>query len=365
MGSLGFRRPQVPTAAETETATTPCTGLRLLGIFFARLVRRQNVTPQVEEFERHFLRIGLEVVVDVDCVVEESDRILRVEQPEISRHNVRVHLPQGSDAAHDPERPPVRRNHQVMILDDEIGHLRHRQIHRERLPRRPVVPRHVDGPFGRSIEHPGPDRILTDGPHEVVAGNPADDLRPRLSVVGGFPHVRAAVVVHEVPDPRDIGLARCIRRHLDRIDANEVGGIRRCHVGPRRRRGPSVSCDVHVPVIGAGPDHVGVVRRRGDGKDRRIGLHSGLILGDRTARSSHRRGVVACQVRADLDPTLTLGRRLPDLLRTRVDDSTVVLVEYDREGPLHPFAYVLGRLTHGVLGPDVDRSREARTVVVA
>ena len=251
-------------------------------------------------------------------------------------------------------------DHQVVVLDHQVRHLHHRQVQRQSLPPSAVVEGDVDGALRSRVEQPGARRVLAGRANEIVGGETADDTRPRLAVVVRPPYVGTAVVVHEIPYPGHVCLPRRGGRRLDRVDAHEIGSVRGGDVVPVEA---SVPGDVDEPVVGAGPDHIGVVVRGRDREDGGVRLNPRLVLGDRAARRTDRHGVGPGEVGAELLPALPFSSGLPDLLRPRVEHLGVVVGEHDGEGPLHPFDKVLRRLPHGVLGPDVDGPARPRAHV--
>ena len=352
----GLGRGLAAASTEAESATGRLLLLLVLVIFVVgRLERSEDFVVRAQELERYFLRVLSEVVVDVDRIVEAAHRILRIEEPEVGLRYLGRELAKEAHAPHDPEGPPMRRNDEVVILHDQVRDLRHGKIQGEGLPRVAVVPRDVNRTLRGRVEQPGTGGVFSHRAHEVVLWDALDDLGPRLAVVLRFPYVRAAIVVHEIPDAGHVRLARCVRGRLDGVDAHEVGRIGGCHVVPRRRRRTRVARDVDIAVVRAHPNDVGIMRRRSDREDRRIRLDTRLVFRDRTTGSTDSRRVTPGQIGADLCPALPLRGRLPDLLRAGIENATVVLVEDDGEGPLDPLTDVLGGLTHRVLGPHVDR----------
>ena len=96
----------------------------------------------------------LQVVVDHDAARHRPDRISRIEQHQRLFVIVASDLPQHRDVVEDVERPPVRADHQIVVLDLDPVHRRYRQIQTKRLPLRAVVERHVDAVLGAEEQQP-------------------------------------------------------------------------------------------------------------------------------------------------------------------------------------------------------------------
>ena len=180
----------------------------------------------------------------------------------------------------------------------------------------------------------------------------AGDRRPGVAVVVGAVDVRLEVVLL-IPVGGDVRRAGTERRRFDQADARELAEIFRRHVLPRRA---AVARHLHVPVVGAGPDEIGVFRRRRNREHGRVGLDAGVVLGDRTARRAHRLRIVARQVGADARPALAFVGGLPDVLRADVERARIGGREHDRERPLEALGDVSRRIAHRVVGMRVDRA---------
>src|SRR5262249_59319491 len=76
-----------------------------------------------------------------------------------------------------PERPALRRNNEVLVLDDEIGDRCRRQVELERLPVRAVVEGNVEARLRSRVEKASPRRILPNHAGENMLRDAADDLR--------------------------------------------------------------------------------------------------------------------------------------------------------------------------------------------
>ena len=85
-----------------------------------------------------------------------------------------------------------------------------------------------------------------------AARNAVGDRLPRLAVIGGLVDERVAVV-HLVEVDGQVGGARVVARRLDvadRAPRRQVGNVLR-HVRPGL---PAVARELHLAVVGAGPD---------------------------------------------------------------------------------------------------------------
>src|SRR5262249_14933884 len=122
-----------------------------------------------------------------------------------------------------------------------------------------------------------------------------------------------------------------MRRDFDHADACELGQILGRDVRPRLA---AITRELDVAIIAAGPDGKRIVRRRRDREDRCVGLDTGLVLCDRTARCAKRLRIVTGQVGTDLRPALALVRGSPEVLRADVQRLWTLAREHDRERPL-------------------------------
>ncbi len=98
------------------------------------LEAHEHASALVEDVQRDPLGVLREPVVDVHAVVEAPHRVLGIVEPHVGLGHRGRELAQDPDVAQDPERAPVRRDHEIVVRDDEIGDLRHGQVLRQRLP---------------------------------------------------------------------------------------------------------------------------------------------------------------------------------------------------------------------------------------
>ena len=157
----------------------------------------------------------------------------RVKECIFLRDLVRV-LPQRRDIIENPERASMGRNHQIVVLDDQIVHRRRRQIQLKRLPLRPIVERHVHPGLSPRIKQPALFRILAHHAHESIVWNSLRQLRPRLAVVAGLVNV-GMQIVELMPISRHVGRPRIMRRRINLADAAPLRHILRSDVRPRLR----------------------------------------------------------------------------------------------------------------------------------
>ena len=93
-------------------------------------------------------------------------------------------------------------------------------------------------------------------------------------------------------------------------------------------------------------------------------LDAGLISRDRSAGGTRGGRVGASQIGTDLLPRVAVVRRLPQLLRSRIQHVGIVVRKDDGECPLHALGEILRRLAHRILRPDVDHPQGTVRVVV-
>ena len=86
------------------------------------------------------------------------------EEVRVRRLHLRRDLLQRRDVVHDPEAAAVGRDHQVVevLLHDDAGHRRVRQIVLQRQPALSIVERHEDGVLEAEVQQAPPHRVLAD-----------------------------------------------------------------------------------------------------------------------------------------------------------------------------------------------------------
>ena len=115
-----------------------------------------------------------------------------------------VDLTECLDVVQDPERPAVRGNHQVALLnrepcDGSVGH-----VVGEIGPVGTVVERYVHTVFGTGVQQALSVRVLAEDSHEVTRRDPVDNLRPAGAVVVRPPRIRRPIV-HLVTNAGHVG----------------------------------------------------------------------------------------------------------------------------------------------------------------
>ncbi len=185
-------------------------------------------------------------------------------------------LAQRFDVVHDPERAAVRGDREIVAVHGEVANRGDRQIELQRLPRRAVVKRNVDAPFGAGIEHPAAPRILANGVDERALRNAADDEAPRCTAVVRLIDIRR-VIVEAVPVDRRI---RRLRIEVRSLDNSDFAPRRQClgrYVLPGAR---VVTRHPNITVVGARPYQRGAQRRRRDRIDDAMTVQA-VVVGQR------------------------------------------------------------------------------------
>ena len=239
-------------------------------------------------------------IVRPEADADRGDRLEQVRAPRaLRRARLRV-LTQRRHVVEDPEAAAVRAGDEIgaqtraVVLQLEVAHRDRRHVEPERPPVVAVVERHPHLHVGRRVEQPLLARILTD--------------RVRRRRRGAMP---VLISVHVLPPS-------CVRQKcgLSVVDAQRVRGRVRRHAvevarldvedaRPRLDRGrrdvrplrAAVHRHLNDAVVGAGPDHLDVARRRrerGDAAQRRRRRRR-----SRTCRRSPARSHV-CRVRSPL-----------------------------------------------------------------
>ncbi len=169
---------------------------------------------RVEDLDRDLVGRRLQVVVDRYAARDRPHR----RRPDRTARRARSSSRGRSGAARRccPSRRTTGRASpidQVVVLDLDAVHRRHRQAVLERLPRRAVVERDVDAGFRAEEQQALPLGIFADRTREIVGWQAADDLRPRLAVVARLVDVRRAVGLADSGCRRG---TRCRRRAATR-----------------------------------------------------------------------------------------------------------------------------------------------------
>ena len=195
----------------------------------------------------------------------------------------------------------------------------------------------------------------------MIFGDTVNDRRPALPVVSRLKDIGRVVVVL-VAGGADVGGGFVVRRRLDHIKHRPLAQIGRRDILPVFA---AVFADLQQAIVGAGPDHTGLMRRF------RQRVHRGVMLGahripiDRAAGWLERLRVGFCQVVADLLPALTLVGGAQDLIAADVDDVAVVRREDDRVGPGKAVFFRLRAQAGGTAGPGRDEADLLNAMVIA
>ena len=264
---------RVGIAQVPHEAIQACLGLegvrRLLGA--AREPAHQRVA-RVEEVECRLL-LGLLLHVEVhgravrrvgpepreaarrhEAGAPESHGVTRGEEVPVGVGYLVRQLFEGSDVVQHPERAPVRRRGEIVVLEREIVNRRDGQVELQGLPARAVVERHVHPELGTGEQQPAARGILAHHAHEMRLGNPGHDLLPGAAVIARLVHV-GPEVVELVARRRHIGRRRVLRRWFHGAHQTPLGQLLGRDVLPRL---PAVTRHLHEAVVGAGPDHARV-----------------------------------------------------------------------------------------------------------
>ena len=278
----------------------------------------------------------------------------------------------GRDAAQrrqivqDPERTPMRRDHEVRALDLEVVDRGDGEVRAPAPPGRAVVEGDVEPGLGSHVQHPRTRRIGPNHPHEVVGRNRrvaarAGDRLPALAVVRSLEQV-GGVVVELVSGGGEIERGRVVRRGLHGADERPGGQVRRCHVAPAP---PPVATQVHQAVIRPRPQHARLVGRFGEGVQRAVVLRPARVPGDGAARGAELVRVRAGEVGTDGLPALALVGAAEQPVAAGMEHVRIVRGEPDREGPAEAVPELPGSHAAVVLGPHVDVPHLSGAVVVA
>ena len=190
----------------------------------------------------------------------------------------------------------------------------------------------MDRLLGAAEEQAAPDRILPDHVHDPGSRQPADDLLPALPAVPRAEDVRPQIVEPQGVDRR-IGGLRVEAARFEDAHLRPGHELFRRDVLPGL---PAVRGPVDETVVGAGPDHLAVFRRRRQRVDHAALLRSGLRRAAVLAHVRGHRPGPARQVRADLLPLPPAVARLPHRIRGEVERARIGRVEQHRLGADHP-----------------------------
>src|SRR5262249_36436763 len=217
--------------------------------------------------------------------------------------------------------------------------------------------------FAAGIEHAGHERIFANHAQVIVLRQLVAQLRPVFAVVLGLPQI-GPVVVEAVGIDDEGGGAGVEPRRRDASDGSpfrQIGYVLG-DVGPSFA---GVLRDVDQPVVAAGPQDAGLLRRFGQGKDRAIEFGSRVVAGDRSAGELLLARVVARQVGADFLPGAAGIFGFEHDIAAVVEGFGIVGRNQNRRGPLKSIALLDGSLAGRIRRVDGDAARLARAVIVA
>ena len=175
------------------------------------------------------------------------------------------------------------------------------------------------------------------------------DACPGLSVIGGPVHPGRHVAMG-MPVERRVRSARLVPARLD--PAHPRAGRQPLHVagqvGPRL---PTVARELHVPVVGPHPDHVGVEARFADRVDGRVHLGGGVVHGDAAGLLLLLLlGIVGGQIGRDALPAVALVARSEEELRADVDGALPCGAHRDGRVPVEAQLLLVASLGLDVAG---------------
>ena len=212
----------------------------------------------------------------------------RIVQPHRGFARRIARLPQRRDIVQNPERAPVRGQHQVVAVNDQVVHRRRRQIQLQRFPVCARIVRNKNAGFRSGEQQAFALRIFPHGAHERAFRDALHQQFPGLAVIRGGVNIGPQIVVG-VPVHRHPGGAGIERRGIDLADLAPFGHLLRRHVRPILA---AIASDVHQPIVGARPDQALRQRRFGHREDGVVIFRAGIVDGDRV-----RRRVAACSCR--------------------------------------------------------------------
>src|SRR5258708_4914358 len=97
-------------------------------------------------------------------------------------------------------RPRMGGDHEIMLLDNDVGDLRVRELQRKRLPVVAGVEGNVNAVLGAGVQEARPLWILADGVHVVRVPDAGDNRSPRPAEIAGLEEVRLAIILQVVLD---------------------------------------------------------------------------------------------------------------------------------------------------------------------
>src|SRR5215831_8251249 len=177
---------------------------------------------------------------------------------------------------------------------------------------------------------------------------------PGLSKVGRLVNPRVAVVFL-MPVDRDIRSACVVTGSLDVADCapgQHVGDV----LSNIRPRLAAIAGDLHLAIIGAGPNRAGCLRRFRNRKDDACVFNSDIVAGQ-PARESLLAPVVQRQIGTDLLPAVTAVSRLMHVLAADINFVVIVRRDRQRHSPDKTIFQISRDLTANVFRPHLDVAR--------
>ncbi len=178
------------------------------------------------------------------------------------------HLLQARDVIEDPDPSAVSADDDVRVawMNHQIMHSHRRQVLVESMPATALIDRVEQCELAAAEEQVLVFAIFLDHVDGVVGGDVVGDLGPGLTEILGLEDPRMEVGAAMSIDG-DVCPSPCEVGRLDAADPQIV--VRQIsdaidHVGPCLA---SIAGDLHVAVVGSGPDDFRIDRRLGDGDD--------------------------------------------------------------------------------------------------
>src|SRR5215831_123718 len=171
---------------------------------------------------------------------------------------------------------------------------------------------------------------------------------PGLSKVGRLVNPRVAVVFL-MPVDRDIRSACVVTGSLDVADCapgQHIGDVL-SNISPRLA---AIAGDLHLAIIGAGPNRAGCLRRFRNRKDD-AGVFNSNIVAGQPARESLLAPVVQRQIGTDFLPAVAAVSRLMHVLAADIDFVVIVRRDRQRHSPDKTIFQIGRDLTANVFRP--------------
>src|SRR5260370_8945265 len=189
---------------------------------------------------------------------------------------------------------------------------------------------------------------------EHARGNAVRDPSPGLTVVSRFVDERIAII-YLMKIHRNVGGARVVARCLDVGHGAPLGqaGDVRGDIGPGLA---AVARYLYQAVVTASPDHALLFGRFGERENDANILDTDVVAGEAAGELHFALGV-ACQIRTDYFPTVSLIRCVVDVLAGDVNAIVAVRRESARTFPLSAVRELGGERSAGLIRPHFDVAR--------